>query len=171
MTQLTHLLRTMLCKFLSKATCTVMLEIPSAFPLHQQKHFCDIQVFFFFYGRKLCKLVIQHSLNEEKCCSGSRFFLFLCLKQHLEHSRKCTMPPTPPVYVCKIEHLWLPLTFAWMRALLRGVEQRWGLADSVPASLLIFSQSCLLFSSEHAMCYSTMPSTACWNIFCCILWS
>lgn len=90
-----------------------------------------------------------------------------CLKRqttgHLEHSGKCTMSPTPPVYVCKIEHLRLPLSFGWMCALPESERAEMGSADSVPTSLLIFSWACPLFSSNY------LPNAPCVTIQCTLL--
>lgn len=82
---------------------------------------------------------------------------------HLEHSGKCTMPPPPPVYVCKIEHLWLPLTLGWMCALTEKERAEMGSADSIPTSPFIFSPACPLFSSNY------LPNVPCLTIQCTLL--
>lgn len=94
---------------------------------------------------------------------------------HLEHSGKCTMPPTPPVYVCKIEHLRLPLTFGWMCALPeREREQRWGQQTLSRHPCLYFPEPALyslltIFLTRHALQYNALCCLL--NIFCCKLWS
>lgn len=75
-TQLTHLLRTTLCKFLSKTACTDRNARNSRCPFFAAaKTLLLGSGCFFLNGPKLCKFIMQHSLNEEKCCSGSRFVL------------------------------------------------------------------------------------------------
>lgn len=144
-TQLAHLLRTMLCKkkILFKTTCTVMLEFPVLFLCRSKNTSVTFRCF--FYDCKLCKFIIQHSLNEEKCCSARRFLL-----ETTPWALWKMYNATPSTHLCTQN--WTSL--ASINLCINGrVRAEMGSADSVPASLLIFSRFGLLFSSIFLTCH------------------